>query len=218
MDATYYSEISLPVDGVRLIGEMTIPPRIKALIIFSHGSGSSRHSSRNRQVANYLQDRQIGTLLFDLLTPEEDAIWENRFNIELLTERLVQVTKWLEDYSMTKAIPLGYFGASTGATSALMAAAKLHQIYAVVSRGGRPDLADKSLSKVKAPVLLIVGSHDDDVLALNESALEKLKCEKKLVVVEGATHLFEEKGALEQVAELAASWFKKHIPVSKATI
>jgi putative phosphoribosyl transferase len=206
----FYNEIILLVDGVRLIGDLSIPEGAKSLIIFSHGSGSSRLSKRNKQVASYLQKQGIATLLIDLLTYNEDLNTANRFNIELLTERLVLVTKWLEGYSTTKGFVMGYFGASTGAASALLAAVKLPHIFAVVSRGGRPDLALEDLSKVKVPVLLIVGSKDDEVLALNRKALDKIRCEKELAIVPGATHLFEENGCMEKVAELACSWFKSH--------
>lgn len=206
----FYNEIILPVDSVRLIGDLSIPKGAKSLIIFSHGSGSSRLSERNKQVASYLQKRGIATLLFDLLTYEEDLITANRFDIELLTERLIQVTKWLESYPATKELALGYFGASTGAASALSAAIKLPQVFAVVARGGRPDLALGDLSKVKVPVLLIVGSKDDEVLALNRKTLDKMRCEKELAIVPGATHLFEEYGCMDKVAELACNWFKSH--------
>ena len=206
----FYNEIILLVDGVRLIGDLSIPEGAKSLIIFSHGSGSSRLSKRNKQVASFLQKQGIATLLFDLLTYNEDLNTANRFNIELLTERLVLVTKCLEAYSTTKGFAMGYFGASTGAASALSAAVKLPHIFAVVSRGGRPDLALEDLSKVKVPVLLIVGSKDDEVLALNRKALDKMRCEKELAIVPGATHLFEENGCMEKVAELACSWFNSH--------
>ena len=206
----FYNEIILLVDGVRLIGDLSIPEGAKSLIIFSHGSGSNRLSKRNKQVASYLQKQGIATLLIDLLTYNEDNNSANRFNIELLTKRLVLVTKWLEEYSTTKGFAMGYFGASTGAASALLAAVKLPHIFAVVSRGGRPDLALEDLSKVKVPVLLIVGSKDDEVLALNRKALGIMRCEKELAIVPGATHLFEENGCMEKVAELACDWFKIH--------
>ena len=211
----FYREISIPIDGVRLTGDLHMPKGAKSLIIFSHGSGSSRLSSRNQQVASYLQKKGIATLLFDLLTPEEDLNKANRFDISLLTKRLLQVTKWLEDYSATQGIALGYFGASTGAACALTAAAKLPQIFAVVSRGGRPDLAADDLSKIKIPVLLIVGSKDIEVLELNRMAFDKMLCKKELAIVPGATHLFEEEGCMEKVADLAYNWFNAHRPLLK---
>jgi putative phosphoribosyl transferase len=210
----FYSEISLPVDGVRLIGDLSMPEGAKSLIIFSHGSGSSRLSPRNQQVASYLQKRGIATLLFDLLTPEEDIEEANRFDIRLLTKRLCEVTKILEELSTTKGIALGFFGASTGAASALDAAAKLPQVFAVVSRGGRPDLASTDLSKIKVPVKLIVGSKDTTVLALNRLVFDKLRCKKELAIVPGATHLFEEDGSMEKVANLAYNWFNTHVPLT----
>lgn len=210
----FYSEISLPVDGVRLIGDLSMPEGAKSLIIFSHGSGSSRLSPRNQQVAAYLQKKGIATLLFDLLTPEEDQEEANRFDITLLTKRLCEVTKILEELSTTKGIALGFFGASTGAASALDAAAKLPQVFAVVSRGGRPDLATTDLSKIKVPVQLIVGSKDTTVLALNRLVFDKLRCKKELAIVPGATHLFEEDGSMDKVADLAYNWFNTHVPLT----
>lgn len=186
--------------------------RIRGIVIFSHGSGSSRFSKRNLHVARILNEGKFGTLLFDLLTPQEDNLYDNRFNIDLLTRRLIGATTWLQNFAITKNYSIGYFGASSGAASALQAAAKLKQISAIVSRGGRPDLASiESLNTVEAPVLLIVGSLDEMVLQLNENAFEKLRCHKKLVVVNGASHLFEEKGTLEEVARLALEWFEKHL-------
>jgi len=211
----FYSEISLPFDGVRLIGDLSIPVGAKSLIIFSHGSGSSRLSPRNQKVASYLQKRGIGTLLFDLLTPEEDSIEANRFDIALLTKRLLQVTMFLEELSTTKGIALGYFGASTGAASALLAATKISNVFAVVSRGGRPDLADMDFSKIKVPVMLIVGSKDTEILTLNRLAFEKMRCKKELAIVPGATHLFEENDSMDKVADLAYSWFNAHVPLSR---
>lgn len=209
----FFSEISLPVDGVRLTGDLCMPDGAKSLVIFSHGSGSSRLSPRNQKVAAYLQKKGIATLLFDLLTPEEDLDVTNRFDIDLLTKRLILVTKWLEEFSTTKGVALGYFGASTGSASAFMAAAKLPQIFAVVSRGGRPDLAATDLSKIKTPVQLIVGSKDEDVLDLNRMAFDKMRCKKELAIVPGATHLFEEEGCMDKVAELAYGWFNTHTPL-----
>jgi putative phosphoribosyl transferase len=177
-------------------------------VIFAHGSGSSRFSVRNRQVGEALCDHAIGTLLLDLLRPDEEGERANVFDIELLSERLAAATRWTRDQAELAALPVGYFGASTGAAAALRAAAALpDEVRAVVSRGGRPDLAGPWLDKVKAPTLLIVGGLDEVVLELNQQALAHLKGEGKLVVVPGATHLFEEPGALEDVARLAADWF-----------
>lgn len=208
-----HSEISIPLGKTSLHGTLTIPRGAKGLIIFAHGSGSSRYSPRNRYVAEELQSRGLGTLLFDLLTPEEEQIDTRtaalRFNIPLLADRLVGVTEWLTNQGEVKNLPMGYFGASTGAAAALVAAAREPDLVkAVVSRGGRPDLAQDALSLIPAETLLIVGSFDDVVLEVNRQALSRLNCEhKQLVIVPRATHLFEEPGALEQVAGLAADWF-----------
>jgi len=212
MEIKYQNEVSIPADGVRLKGELFIPQNAKAIIIFSHGSGSSRFSKRNQHVAAYLQGHGFGTLLFDLLTPEEDKNYYNRFAIDLLKERLVAATLWLEKLSAAKNINIGYFGASTGAASALKAAAGLPEVFAVVCRGGRPDLALEDLPSIQVPTLLIVGSLDPQVLEFNQQAYKELECEKHLEVVEGATHLFEEPGTLEKVGELAVEWFKNHVP------
>lgn len=212
MEIKYQNEVSIPAAGVRLRGDLFIPQNAKAIIIFSHGSGSSRFSKRNQQVAKYLHENGFGTLLFDLLTIEEDKNYYNRFAINLLKERLEAATAWLEKLPAAKDASIGYFGASTGAASALKAAASMPEIFAVVCRGGRPDLAMEDLSSVKAPTLLIVGSLDTQVLELNRRAYEELKCEKHLEIVEDATHLFEEPGKLEEVGELATRWFKNHIP------
>lgn len=203
--------IKIKVDQVALIGDLFIPRHAKALIIFAHGSGSSRLSPRNRMVANSLQQNSFGTLLFDLLSPEEDLSFANRFNIELLTERLIKTTEWLGSIEETKRLKLGYFGASTGAASALKAAASLPDIYAIVSRGGRPDLAMKDLNRVQTPTLLIVGSLDIDVISLNKEALVHLSGIKELKIVEGASHLFEEAGTMERVIYLATEWFLRFI-------
>jgi len=211
MDFRYHSEVNIPVGNVSLEGELIIPSKAKAVVIFSHGSGSSRFSKRNRMVAEYLQKKNLGTLLFDLLTSKEDLHYHNRFDIDLLTKRLCGATEWLERLPAAKDCRIGFFGASTGAASALKAAAILPGIEAVVSRGGRPDLAMYSLPKVDAPTLLIVGSLDYDVLQLNREALEQLTCQKKLEIVKGATHLFEESGTMEIVSELAANWFEKYL-------
>lgn len=205
-------DISIPVDTIRLQATLTIPGKVMGMVIFSHGSGSSRFSPRNRFVADILNQHHIATLLADLLTPEEDAVYANRFNIELLTERLIAITRWISQRDFGQTIPIGYFGASTGAASALKATVPCGNIVsAVVSRGGRPDLAAASLAFVKTPALLIVGSLDEEVLALNRQALESLSCEKQLTIVEGATHLFEEPGKLEEVARLATDWFLHHL-------
>ena len=211
MESNYQKEVSIQAGKISLRGELVIPAGAKSIVIFSHGSGSSRFSMRNKQVANGLHLKNIGTLLFDLLTEAEDIYYRNRFNINLLTERLITATRWLEALPNAKDCVFGYFGASTGAASALKAAASLQEIRAVVSRGGRPDLAIEELPKVKSPTLLIVGSLDAEVIQLNEDAFAQLKCEKKLTVVEGATHLFEESGKMEIVSALAANWFVNHL-------
>jgi putative phosphoribosyl transferase len=211
MNYRYNREVSIPVGKVTVQGELIIPQEATAIIVFSHGSGSSRFSKRNRMVAKSLQDKNFGTLLFDLMTEEEDRNYYNRFDIDLLTKRLAGATEWLEKFPAAKDCRIGFFGASTGAASALQAASYLPQIGAVVSRGGRPDLAMAHLPKVEAPTLLIVGSLDYDVLQLNKAAYEKLKCEKKLEVVEGATNLFEEPGKMEIISELAGKWFEKYL-------
>lgn len=216
MDFKYNSEIKIPVGKVILEGELIIPLKANAIIIFSHGSGSSRFSPRNKMVADYLHQKNFGTLLFDLLTQEEDEHYHNRFDIELLTRRLIGATTWLEEQSFAKGLSLAYFGASTGAASALKAAAYLPQLSAVVSRGGRPDMAMDILEKVEAPTLLIVGRLDYEVLQLNQDAYINLNCEKKLEVIEGATHLFEEQGAMEQVCEKAGLWFTNYLQPVKA--
>jgi dienelactone hydrolase len=204
--------VLIPINSISLEGNLFIPQKVKGIVIFAHGSGSSRLSPRNAFVAKEIQKAGLGTLLFDLLTKEEDQIYENRFDIPLLAERLKAVTNWLLDQAQAKNCKLGYFGASTGAAAALIAAADLgKEIKAVVSRGGRPDLALDILPKVIAPTLLIVGGYDDVVIELNQRAFEQLKTIKKLEIVPGATHLFEEPGTLEQVADLAAKWFKKYL-------
>jgi len=219
MDKIFHKEVRIPIGQTTLGGELHIPSNAKAIIVFSHGSGSSRFSTRNQQVATYLRGRNFGTLLLDLLTPAEDKQYQNRFNIELLTKRLAGATEWLERVPAAKDCRIGYFGASTGAASALQAAADLAQVGAVVSRGGRPDLASlKALKAVKVPVLCIVGSLDTEVLELNKQAFKELRCYKELVVVDGATHLFEERGKLDEVARLASAWFEtylKPVPITK---
>ncbi|WP_439698613.1 dienelactone hydrolase family protein [Mucilaginibacter sp. AW1-7] len=213
MEIKYQGEVSIPAGNVRLKGELFIMKAAKAIIVFSHGSGRSRFSKRNQYVATYLRGHSFGTLLFDLLTPEEDQNYYNRFAIDLLKERLVSATIWLAKLPATKDASIGYFGASTGAACALRAASQLHdRIFAVVCRGGRPDLAMEDLPVVEAPTLLIVGSLDPQVLEFNREAYRELQFEKHLEIVEDATHLFEEPGKLEKVGELAAAWFKYHVP------
>ncbi|MFT5941093.1 MAG: fermentation-respiration switch protein FrsA (DUF1100 family) [Sediminicola sp.] len=193
---------------ITLKGNLFLPKHSVGLVLFSHGSGSSRLSPRNNYVAEVLQKNGLATLLFDLLTKDEDRIYETRFNIDLLTKRLIEVTEWLHTYVPTKELIKGYFGASTGAAYALKAAAFYGDIIGtVVSRGGRPDLAMKDLSRVTAPTLLLVGGWDHMVIALNESAFEKLKCKRKLETVPETSHLFEEPGKLEDVALRSAKWF-----------
>lgn len=204
-------ECIISLKDVSLKGDLILPDESKAIILFSHGSGSSRLSSRNRYVASYLNEHGFGTLLLDLLTVEEDRDYDKRFDIKLLTERLIAASNWLGSLKEADQLPIGYFGASTGAASALRAAAKLQHVFAVVSRGGRPDLAMDELPNVQASTLFIVGSLDQEVLELNLNAMQKLNCEKRLEIVEGATHLFEEEGKLEEVAKLAVSWFIDHL-------
>lgn len=211
MDFRFQKEVRIPVLNVELKGDLIIPLKATAIIIFSHGSGSSRLSPRNQMVANYLHEKNFGTLLFDLLTEAEDSDYQNRFDIELLTKRLIAASEWIAEQPAAKDCRFGYFGASTGAASALKAAAYKAQIEAVVSRGGRPDLALSSLASVNAATLLIVGEMDHDVLQLNKEAYMQLNCEKKLEIIEGATHLFEEPGKMEKVSMLAASWFEKYL-------
>ncbi len=204
--------VKFPADGVELEGALAIPARAKGVVLFAHGSGSSRHSPRNNFVAQKLHDSGIGTLLMDLLTRQEDMVYENRFDIDLLTWRLERATQWLTEQPAAQSLDIGYFGASTGAAAALSAAATLGPaIGAVVSRGGRPDLAMAAIPQVSAPVLLIVGALDGVVIDLNRQAYEKLKAEKRLAIVPGASHLFEEPGTLQEVARLAAAWFKRYL-------
>ena len=199
-----------------LDGDLTLPPGARGVVLFAHGSGSSRHSSRNRYVAQELRRSALGTLLMDLLTSEEEAVDARtghlRFDIDLLAERLGAATDWLRDDPRTSRLAVGYFGASTGGGAALLAAAdRPAEVGAVVSRGGRPDLAGAALPRVQAPTLLIVGGRDEPVIEMNREALAGLRCEKRLEIVPGATHLFEERGALEEVARLAAGWFTRHL-------
>ncbi len=208
--------VSIPAGEVVLEGNLNLPDDARAIVLIAHGSGSSRHSPRNRHVARLLNEARLATLLIDLLTAGEDAIdlqtARFRFDIELLSERLVRATDWLTQSVDTSHLRIGYFGASTGAAAALVAAAlRADAIGAVVSRGGRPDLAGAALTRVRAPTLLIVGGDDGQVIELNREALGQLRCEKQLVIVPGATHLFEEPGALDEVARLARDWFLRHL-------
>jgi putative phosphoribosyl transferase len=207
-------QVDIDLPGTSLTGNLNLPDEAKALVIFAHGSGSSRLSPRNNFVADILNNKNIATLLTDLLTPLEDETYENRFNISLLSSRLVKVTEWLLMHEQVLQLPVGYFGASTGAASALQAAALLKEnIKAVVSRGGRPDLAKHALPEVKAPVLLIIGSLDHQVIDLNKVAFDRMTCEKRMEIVEGASHLFEEPGTLHKVAHLASDWFEQYLIV-----
>lgn len=209
-------DVSIPSGKVHLQGELLLPSRPAGVVVFSHGSGSGRRSPRNRYVAGELRRAGFGTLLLDLLTVDEDLNAEARFDIALLTERLSDAVRFAGTQAATRKLPIGLFGASTGAASALRVAAALPEsVAAVVSRGGRPDLAGRSaLSQVKAPTLLIVGAEDHGVIELNESALDLMGCEREMVLVPGATHLFEEPGTLEEVARLAAEWLAKWLPAS----
>lgn len=203
--------VRIPVNGAHIEGALELPENPIGLVLFAHGSGSSRHSPRNNYVAGVLREHGVGTLLMDLLTPEEDRDYSRRFDINLLTERLLDAARWIKEKPQTGSLPLGYFGASTGAAAALQAAAQDATISAVVSRGGRPDLAGISaLGRVKAPTLFLVGGQDYGVIELNEAAYAELDCKKHLAIIPGATHLFEEPGTLELVAEQAARWFETH--------
>jgi putative phosphoribosyl transferase len=215
MNGRETNALTVPLGRIRLNGDLTVPGEARGLVLFAHGSGSSRLSPRNRRVADVLHERGIATLLFDLLTPEEEQedyfTGHLRFNIELLAERLIRVTRWLVKENDAGDLSLSYFGASTGAAAALIAAAELEDIVqAVVSRGGRPDLAGDALEQVRAATLLIVGGEDHVVVELNQQALSWLRTEKELKIIPGATHLFEEPGALQQVARLASDWFLNH--------
>jgi len=207
------TEITIPIGDISLEGTLVLPARASGLVLFAHGSGSSRHSPRNRHVAALLNERGLGTLLFDLLTAEEERIDELdatlRFDVDLLAERLVAATDSLVTMEATRGLPIGYFGGSTGAAAALIAAARRPaQVVAVVSRGGRVDLAGASLPLVRAPTLMIVGSADPAVLEANRAAAARMTAPHQLTVVAGATHLFEEPGTLDEVARLAGSWFR----------
>jgi putative phosphoribosyl transferase len=221
---SYWSfPVGIPAGDVILEGELNLPRDARGVVVFAHGSGSSRHSPRNQLVARAIRASGMGTLLFDLLTMEEESVdvftHHLRFDIGLLAERLVNVIRWLnkeeswiKEHAKPHHLRPGYFGASTGGAAALVAAATLDEsIGAVVSRGGRPDLAGRALAQVESPTLLIVGGRDEPVIALNQEAYAKLRCEKELRIVPGATHLFEEPGALDEVARLAAEWFQRHL-------
>ena len=205
--------VHVPVNGVVLEGALSVPPGAQGVVLFAHGSGSSRLSPRNNFVARILQRAGLATLLIDLLTREEDQDHATRFDIPLLTRRLTTTARWLRAQPTTCTLSIGLFGASTGAAAALQAASVMDaQIAAVVSRGGRPDLASSTaLADVRSPVLLIVGGHDDVVIGLNQQAYAQLVCPKELVIVPGASHLFEEPGTLEQAAQLASTWFERHL-------
>ncbi|MDC6352105.1 alpha/beta hydrolase [Zeaxanthinibacter sp. PT1] len=204
--------ISIPVGGKTLKGILAIPENPRGIVLFSHGSGSGRFSPRNNHVANHLRKNELATLLFDLLTAEEDQNYYMRFNIDLLSSRLIAVSRWIMGLESMKDIPIGYFGSSTGSASALRAAAFFgDQVSAVVSRGGRPDMAMEVLPSVLAPTLLIVGELDQTVLGLNQRAYSNLNCIKKLEVIPGASHLFGEKGKLDIVVDLANNWFSEHM-------
>jgi len=205
--------VQIPAGTVRLDGNLAVPQGAPGTVLFAHGSGSSRLSPRNMYVAGVLQDAGLGTLLFDLLSEEEAQDRAKVFDIDLLAERLMAATDWLREQALPEGMRLGYFGASTGAAAALQAAAQIGPVIgAVVSRGGRPDLAEAYLERVVAPTLLIVGEYDAAVIELNEAAYATLRTEKDLAIVPGATHLFEELGALEQVAELGSNWFRRYLP------
>lgn len=215
---TTQSDLALRINAgdVSLEGDLSLPDGAQGLVVFAHGSGSSRHSPRNRYVAEILNEAGVGTLLMDLLTVDEEAVDQYtrhlRFDIPLLAQRLSAATEWLKEDPEFAQLEVGYFGASTGAAAAIIAAA--HQpedVRAVVSRGGRPDLAGAALAQIKAPTLLIVGGHDYAVIELNRQAYERMTCEKRLEIVPGATHLFEEPGTLEQAARLAADWFARYL-------
>ncbi len=215
------SLVRVAAGPVTLEGNLSLPERARGIVLFAHGSGSSRHSPRNRYVARVLNEAKLATLLVDLLTPDEEAVdlrtAHLRFDIRLLAGRLVGVTDWLTQYPDTRELRIGYFGASTGAAAALVAAARRPDaVGAIVSRGGRPDLAGPALARVRAPTLLIVGGNDFEVVELNRRALARLSCAKQLEIVPGATHLFEEPGALEEVARLACEWFERYLAPTEA--
>jgi putative phosphoribosyl transferase len=209
-------QVAIPIGPIQLEGDLGIPPDPKGIVLFAHGSGSSRHSSRNKYVARVLHEAGIATLLNDLLTEEEEELEAHdqhlRFDIDLLAGRLTEATRWIQEQEDTQDLGIGYFGSSTGAAAALVAAAELGAtVNSIVSRGGRPDLAGDAIEKVTAATLLIVGGNDEPVITLNEEAYARLNCEKILKLIPGATHLFEEEGALERVSRLASDWFANHL-------
>lgn len=204
--------INIKIDSFSIEGELTIPENAHGVVLFAHGSGSSRFSPRNVFVAEVLQNNNLATLLIDLLSKVEDLDYERRFDIDLLAERLIKITDWLKENEESKSFKIGYFGASTGAAAAIKAAVvRKNEISAIVSRGGRVDLAESELSRIESPILFIVGENDDFVLELNEIAYKKTNCEKELSIIPDATHLFEEPGALEEVAAQATKWFSKYL-------
>lgn len=208
----FQEDVTISVDEIELTGNLSIPQQTRGIVVFAHGSGSSRHSSRNQFVANAIHETGFATLLFDLLTEQEEKDNSKKFEIALLRDRLIGVSEWLQTDSRTTDLNLGYFGASTGAAATLEAAAVLgDKVKAIVSRGGRPDLAAHVLPLVKAPTLLLVGGFDYEVITLNEQAFSLLTCQKELIIVEDATHLFDEPGKLEEVAIHADQWFHQHL-------
>lgn len=214
---TFTASLAIPADNIELTGDLVLPIEASGIVLFVHGSGSSRHSSRNQYVARMLQSSKIGTLLFDLLTEDEEVVdlrtRHLRFDIGMLAKRLVLVTQWVQQQPQTSHLKIGYFGASTGGGAALVAAAELgNQVSAVVSRGGRPDLAGEALPQVTSPTLLLVGGWDGPVIEMNRDAYEQLQCEKAMEIIPAASHLFEEPGKLEEVARLSARWFSRHMP------
>lgn len=216
LDRPHETHVAIPLKDAQLMGNLMIPSLAQSIVVFAHGSGSSRHSPRNRYVAKFLQDAGFATLLFDLLTTEEDIIDQEtrqlRFDIALLAQRLIGVTDWLAEDPATARLKIGYFGASTGSAAALLAAAvRPERVQAVVSRGGRPDLAGTALTRIQVPTLLIVGEHDQPVLALNRKAAQAIQAVQQLAIVPGASHLFEEPGTLQQVAWLATQWFNQYL-------
>lgn len=217
MSAALEKLVRIPAGQACIEGMLALPGDARGLVLFAHGSGSSRHSPRNNYVARVLRDSGIGTLLMDLLTPAEDTNYQTRFDIPLLTQRLLDATRWVRGERLMQHFPIGYFGASTGAAAALQAAAREGGIGAVVSRGGRPDLAGAhDLSEVKCPTLLLVGGRDDVVIRLNEEAYALMRCKKELIIIPGATHLFDEPGTLEQVADIATLWFCQNLKTESA--
>jgi putative phosphoribosyl transferase len=216
------TDVRIELGDVALDGSLELPDDPLGIVLFAHGSGSSRHSHRNRYVAAALQERRFATLLMDLLTAEEEQVdvvtRHLRFDVHLLADRLAGAAYWLAEQPVTAALPAAYFGASTGAAAALVAASEEPaRVFAAVSRGGRPDLAGDALAQVRAPTLLIVGGRDEPVIQLNQEAQARMRCETALEIVSGATHLFEETGALEEVAALAAAWFERHVPAPHGT-